>query len=338
MTSLLTLSVEPKAAAMGHSTPKPIHLGSCAQRLHIVLFTTFFAQPASSVSTTKLPPESSEDLSHLYRRSHQSSSACVRRGHCYGAVHNGSSTLHIQRDHPLVGSSVWLQCATTSHRFVRYVIYAGLPRGSWFEQREDAQPGQVLFPRRQGDAGVSCFVTRSRGTTWGSCASQNNKGQQLSKEPRPGDVHGHIAMKIRVGKRPLPAPQHISRLAGWTRTPPLVACCPASQGRLRCVSSKAAWLTGSGDDGEHIHTTNFGESLDLEQPDARATEESLNQSGEVQLERQDSNLRHSSHIHCHDDVAIRTVAENYDKRVAPHTKIKFENTADQKPRRGRLRR
>ncbi|XP_075528221.1 uncharacterized protein LOC142560193 isoform X1 [Dermacentor variabilis] len=104
------------------------------------------------------------------------------------------------------------------------------------------------------------------------------------------------------------------------------------------ASSRAAWLTGSGDDGEHIHTTNFGESLDLEQPDARATEQSLNQSGEVQLERQDSNLRHSSHIHCHDDVAIRTVAENYDKRVAPHTKIKFENTADQKPRRGRLRR
>ncbi|XP_075527849.1 uncharacterized protein LOC142560001 isoform X3 [Dermacentor variabilis] len=165
-----------------------------------------------------------------------------------------------------------------------------------------------------------------------------DEGQQLSKEPRPGDVHGHIAMKIRVGKRPLPAPQHISRLAGWTRTPPLVACCPASQGRLRCVSSRAAWLTGSGDDGEHIHTTNFGESLDLEQPDARATEQSLTQSGEVQLERQDSNLRHSSHIHCHDDVAIRTVAENYDKRVAPHTKIKFENTADQKPRRGRLRR
>ncbi|XP_075528699.1 uncharacterized protein LOC142560458 [Dermacentor variabilis] len=198
--------------------------------------------------------------------------------------------------------------------------------------------GHLYESEQQGDAGVSCFVTRSRGTTWGSCASQNNKGQQLSKEPRPGDVHGHIAMKIRVGKRPLPAPQHISRLAGWTRTPPLVACCPASQGRLRCVSSRAAWLTGSGDDGEHIHTTNFGESLDLEQPDARATEQSLTQSGEVQLERQDSNLRHSSHIHCHDDVAIRTVAENYDKRVAPHTKIKFENTADQKPRRGRLRR
>ncbi|XP_075527645.1 uncharacterized protein LOC142559849 [Dermacentor variabilis] len=119
--------------------------------------------PASSVSTTKLPPESSEDLSHLYRRSHQSSSACVRRGHCYGAVHNGSSTLHIQRDHPLVGSSVWLQCATTSHRFVRYVIYAGLPRGSWFEQREDGQPGQFLFPKRQGLATCRQYVV------WWTC-------------------------------------------------------------------------------------------------------------------------------------------------------------------------
>nr|XP_054927528.1 uncharacterized protein LOC129385199 [Dermacentor andersoni] len=39
--------------------------GSSAHRLHIVLHTTFFTQPASSPSTTKLAPESSEDLSHL---------------------------------------------------------------------------------------------------------------------------------------------------------------------------------------------------------------------------------------------------------------------------------
>ncbi|XP_054931168.2 uncharacterized protein [Dermacentor andersoni] len=76
---------------------------------------------------------------------------------------------------------------------------------------------------------------------------------------------------------------------------------------------------GSGCSPEDLPTTDFGESLDLKQPGARATEQPLTQTGEVQLERQVSNLRQSGHFHCHDDVAIRTVFENYDKRLVPHT-------------------
>nr|XP_054931253.1 uncharacterized protein LOC129386889 [Dermacentor andersoni] len=76
---------------------------------------------------------------------------------------------------------------------------------------------------------------------------------------------------------------------------------------------------GSGCSPEDLPTTDFGESLDLKQPGARATEQPLTQTEEVQLERQVSNLRQSGHFHCHDDVAIRTVFENYDKRLVPHT-------------------
>ncbi|XP_075528696.1 uncharacterized protein LOC142560456 isoform X2 [Dermacentor variabilis] len=91
--------------------------------------------------------------------------------------------------------------------------------------------------------------------------------------------------------------------------------------RLARMSSKfqSSVLTGSGDDGEDLPTTDFGESLDLKQPGARATEQPLTQTGEVQLERQVSNSRQRVQFHCHDDVAIRTVAEKYDKRLVPHT-------------------
>nr|XP_054931150.1 uncharacterized protein LOC129386863 [Dermacentor andersoni] len=43
---------------------------------------------------------------------------------------------------------------------------------------------------------------------------------------------------------------------------------------------------GSGCSPEDLPTTDFGESLDLKQPGARATEQPLTQTGEVQLERQ----------------------------------------------------
>ncbi|XP_070381143.1 uncharacterized protein [Dermacentor albipictus] len=115
----------------------------------------------------------------------------------------------------------------------------------------------------------------------------------------------------------------------------VVSRCPSCRPGGQLFRSRAACSQRISKD---LPTTDFGESLDLKQPGARATEQPLTQTGEVQLERQVSNLRQRGHFHCHDDVAIRTVAENYDKRVVPHTKIKFANTADQKPRRRRQRR
>ncbi|XP_070380872.1 uncharacterized protein [Dermacentor albipictus] len=143
--------------------------------------------------------------------------------------------------------------ASWEHRLYA-LARSGDLRGFWFEHRGDEVSGEVPLPGR--------------------------RGQHLSKEHCPVDVHGHISMKTRVGERPLPAPRPSSRLAGWTRTPPLVACCPASQDRPRCASSRAAWLNGSGDDGEDLPNTDFGESLDLEQPAARATGQPLTPTGE----------------------------------------------------------
>ncbi|XP_075527219.1 uncharacterized protein LOC142559521 [Dermacentor variabilis] len=91
--------------------------------------------------------------------------------------------------------------------------------------------------------------------------------------------------------------------------------------RLAKMSSRlqSSVLGGRGGDGEDHPITDFGESLDLEKPGARATEQPQTQTGEVQLERRVSKRRPSGHIYRHDDVAIRTIAEISDKRVVANT-------------------
>ncbi|XP_070381366.1 uncharacterized protein [Dermacentor albipictus] len=79
-------------------------------------------------------------------------------------------------------------------------------------------------------------------------------------------------------------------------------------------------LTGSGKDGDDLPTTDFERQVLRSGASCSETaEEPLTQAAEVQLQCQVANLRQSGHIYRHDDVAIRTIAENSDERVFTHT-------------------